>query len=40
VLIHSGHARTAKAFILYRDERARARQERAQLSALHTNNIP
>jgi len=40
VLIHSGHARTAKAYILYRDERARARQERAQLSALPSTNIP
>jgi uridine kinase len=39
-LIHSGHARTAKAYILYRDERARARQERAQLSALPSTNIP
>jgi uridine kinase len=40
VLIHSDHARTAKAYILYRDERARARQERAQLSALPSTNIP
>ena len=40
VLIHSGHARTAKAYILYRDERARARKERAQLSALPSTNIP
>ena len=40
VLVHSGHARTAKAYILYRDERARARQERAQLSALPSTNIP
>ena len=40
VLIHSGHARTAKAYILYRDERARARQERARLSALPSENIP
>ena len=40
VLIHSGHARTAKAYILYRDEQARARQERAQLSALPSTNIP
>ncbi len=28
VLIESGHAKTAKAFILYRDERNRARQEK------------
>jgi uridine kinase len=40
VLIHAGHARTAKAYILYRDERARARQERAQLSAAPATNIP
>ena len=40
VLVHSGHARTAKAYILYRDEHARARQERAQLSALPSTNIP
>ncbi len=32
--------RTAKAYILYRDERARERQERARLSALPTGNIP
>src|SRR5512138_3012993 len=29
VLIENGHAKVAKAFILYRDERARVRQERA-----------
>ncbi len=40
VLIESGHARTAKAYILYRDERGRSRQERARLSALPTGNIP
>ena len=30
VLIENGHARTAKAFILYRDERARSRQHAAR----------
>jgi uridine kinase len=40
VLIHAGHARTAKAYILYRDERARGRQERARLSARPSENIP
>ena len=33
VLIENGHARTAKAYILYRQERARARQERARYQA-------
>jgi uridine kinase len=33
VLIENGHARTAKAYILYREERAQARQERARYSA-------
>jgi uridine kinase len=40
VLIHAGHARTAKAYILYRDERARERQERARRSAQPSENIP
>ena len=40
VLIENGHARTAKAYILYRDERARGRQERARLSARPSDNIP
>ena len=40
MLIENGHARTAKAYILYRDERARARRERAQRSALPSTNIP
>ncbi len=40
VLIEAGHARTAKAYILYREERARARQERARASATARENIP
>jgi uridine kinase len=40
VLIENGHARTAKAFILYRDERARRRRERAERSAHPSKNIP
>jgi uridine kinase len=39
-LIENGHARTAKAFILYRDERARRRRERARRSARPSANIP
>ena len=33
VLIEAGHARTAKAYILYREERSRRRRERAARSA-------
>ncbi len=40
VLIENGHAKVAKAYILYRDERARARQEKATLSARPSENIP
>ena len=40
VLIENGHARTAKAYILYRDERARQRQERAKRSTSPSENIP
>jgi uridine kinase len=40
VLIENGHARTAKAYILYRDERARRRLERARRSAHPSENIP
>ena len=40
VLIENGHARTAKAYILYRDDRARRRQERALSSAHPSQNIP
>jgi len=40
VLIENGRARTAKAYILYRDERARQRQERARRSVRPSENIP
>jgi uridine kinase len=40
VLIENGHARTAKAYILYRDERARARRARAERSAQPATSIP
>ena len=40
VLIENGRARTAKAYILYRDERARQRVERARRSAHPSENIP
>jgi uridine kinase len=40
VLIENGHARTAKAYILYRDERARARKARAERSSQPPANIP
>ncbi|MBC7316910.1 MAG: response regulator SirA, partial [Chloroflexi bacterium] len=40
VLIENGHARTAKAYILYRDERARAREERARRAMRSMDNIP
>jgi uridine kinase len=40
VLIENGHAKTAKVYILYRDERARQRQERARRSVHPSENIP
>jgi uridine kinase len=40
VLIENGRAKTAKAYILYRDERARRRRERARRSAQPLENIP
>ena len=40
VLIMNGHARTAKAYILYRDERNRRREQRASRSARSAENIP
>ncbi len=40
VLIENGHAKTAKAYILYREERARQRQERAMRSVRPSENIP
>lgn len=40
VLIENGHAKVAKAYILYRDERARLRRERASRVARPSENIP
>jgi len=40
VLIKNGHARTAKAYILYREERARHREQRQQHEVLSRQNIP
>lgn len=40
VLIEEGHARVAKAFILYRAERARLREQRAERDAQPSTNIP
>ncbi|RLC62636.1 MAG: response regulator SirA [Chloroflexota bacterium] len=40
VLIENGRAKTAKAYILYRDERSRHRRERARRSVRPTENIP
>ena len=38
-LIDSGHAKTAKAFILYRAEKARARDQRPEVAGV-SDNIP
>ncbi len=40
VLIENGHAKVAKAYILYREERARLRRERASLASRPSENIP
>ena len=40
VLIENGHAAVAKAYILYRDERSRARQVAASRAAHPSGNIP
>jgi uridine kinase len=40
VLIENGRAKTAKAYILYRDERTRRRKKRAERSAHPSENIP
>ena len=40
VLIKNGHARTAKAYILYRDERSRRREERERRLARPTDEVP
>ena len=40
VLIENAHARVAKAYILYRDERTRLRKERAATSERPSENVP
>jgi uridine kinase len=40
ILIENGRAKTAKAYILYRDERARRRSKRGQRVAYPSENIP
>ncbi len=40
VLIENGHAKVAKAYILYRDERARRRRAKAARGYRETSNIP
>jgi uridine kinase len=40
VLIENGHAKVAKAYILYRDERARRRREKAARGYRESSNIP
>jgi uridine kinase len=40
VLIENGHAKVAKAYVLYREERARRRQERAAQALSPSPNIP
>ena len=40
VLIENGHARVAKAYILYRDERARQREKRKEPDQQPSSNIP
>jgi uridine kinase len=40
VLIETGHAKVAKAYILYREERARRRREKAGRGYRETSNIP
>jgi len=40
VLIENGHAKVAKAYILYRDERARQREKRLEPGQRPSSNIP
>lgn len=40
ILIENGHAKVAKAYILYREERARLRKERAERASRPSENIP
>ena len=40
ILIENAHAKVAKAYILYRDERARLRQQRENLTFRPSDNVP
>jgi uridine kinase len=40
VLIENGHAKVAKAYILYREDRARRRRDRAERASRPSENIP
>jgi len=40
ILIENGHASVAKGYILYREERARKRQEKARRASVPSENIP
>jgi uridine kinase len=40
VLIENGHAKVAKAYILYRDEQAKSRMDRGRRAAQSSENIP
>ncbi len=40
ILIENGHAKVAKAYILYRDERARLRKQREETTIRPSHNIP
>ena len=40
VLVEEGHAKVAKAFILYREERAKARAAKAKYESMPNENIP
>lgn len=40
ILIENGHAKVAKEFIIYRDERNKKRQEDAKLASMPDENIP
>ena len=40
ILIENGHSKVAKAYILYRDERARLREQREAISIRPSTNIP
>ncbi|MBN1264455.1 MAG: hypothetical protein JXA25_03105 [Anaerolineales bacterium] len=40
ILIENGHASVAKAYILYREERAQKRQEKARRASIPSENVP